>query len=123
MIGPESELAAQFVIEVAVRDIQRSVAFYTALGFSLSRRTSGFAVLQWHDQLLFLDEQKDLAPSDSVRANLRILVDDVDAIWGLAQRLQLRIHQTIGNRYYGLRDFTILDPDGFGLRFAARLTT
>ncbi len=24
----------------------------------------------------------------------------------------------IGNRPYGLRDFTVGDPDGFGLRFA-----
>jgi len=27
----------------------------------------------------------------------------------------------IGDRDYGLRDFTVTDPDGFGLRFGARL--
>jgi hypothetical protein len=27
----------------------------------------------------------------------------------------------IGDRYYGLRDFTIADPDGFGVRFASPL--
>jgi hypothetical protein len=27
----------------------------------------------------------------------------------------------IGDRYYGLRDFTIRDPDGFGVRFASVL--
>ena len=27
----------------------------------------------------------------------------------------------IADREYGLRDFTILDPDGFGVRFGARL--
>jgi hypothetical protein len=27
----------------------------------------------------------------------------------------------IANRDYGLRDFTILDLDGFGVRFASRL--
>jgi hypothetical protein len=27
----------------------------------------------------------------------------------------------IGDRDYGLRDFTILDPDGFGQRFASLL--
>ena len=27
----------------------------------------------------------------------------------------------IGDRYYGLRDFTISNPDGFGIRFASVL--
>jgi hypothetical protein len=27
----------------------------------------------------------------------------------------------VADRDYGLRDFTVLDPDGFGLRFASRL--
>ncbi len=27
----------------------------------------------------------------------------------------------IGNRYYGLRDFTVVSPDGIGLRFASKL--
>ena len=30
---------------------------------------------------------------------------------------------TIASRYYGLRDFTVLDPDGFGLRFAGRIVS
>jgi hypothetical protein len=32
-----------------------------------------------------------------------------------------RVVSPIGDRYYGLRDFTIADPDGFGLRFASWL--
>jgi len=27
----------------------------------------------------------------------------------------------LGDRYYGLRDFTLADPDGFGVRFASML--
>jgi hypothetical protein len=27
----------------------------------------------------------------------------------------------VSDRYYGLRDFTIADPDGFGIRFATVL--
>ena len=43
MIGSETELSAQFVIEVSVRDIQRSLAYYTDLGFSVTRQANGFA--------------------------------------------------------------------------------
>ena len=35
--------------------------------------------------------------------------------------LLARIVVPIANRYYGLRDFTIADPDGFGVRFASDL--
>lgn len=27
----------------------------------------------------------------------------------------------ISDRYYGLRDFTVADPDGFGIRFGTRI--
>lgn len=46
---------------------------------------------------------------------------DVDARWELARELGLEVEQEIADRYYGLRDFTVLDPDGFGLRFATTI--
>jgi len=41
----------------------------------------------------------------------------------VASRAELgaRVIDPIAERYYGLRDFTIADPDGFGIRFATRL--
>jgi hypothetical protein len=32
-----------------------------------------------------------------------------------------RVLAPIADRDYGLRDFTIADPDGFGIRFATRI--
>src|SRR5262249_25931936 len=55
--------------------------------------------------------------------NLRVMVPDVDQIWQRATELGTRIIVPIGDRRYGLRDFTIADPDGFELRFATRLRT
>jgi uncharacterized glyoxalase superfamily protein PhnB len=49
------------------------------------------------------------------------MVSDVDECWKLANELGTRIVIPIADRYYGLRDFTIADPDGFGLRFASLL--
>ena len=49
------------------------------------------------------------------------MVPDVDRYWTLCQEMQARIVAPIGNRYYGLRDFTVADPDGYGVRFASRL--
>jgi len=112
------ELGDQLVVEVFVSDLDRSLVVYIALGFKLERRDGHFAALSWAGKEFFLDQRSDLPPIDASRANVRILTSDVDAMWRLAQQLGLRIEQPIADRYYGLRDFTVLDPDGFGLRFA-----
>ena len=78
--------------------------------------------IRWQERRLFLDERPELPPySGSPRANVRIIVADVDVVWNRVQSLDVRIHQAVGDRHYGLRDFTIVDPDGFGLRFASVL--
>jgi catechol 2,3-dioxygenase-like lactoylglutathione lyase family enzyme len=123
LIGSISELGEQLVVEIMVKDLDRSLALYTALGFTLERRDGNFAVLLWEGRQLFLDQRSDLAPlSTPARANVRILTRDVDAVWEVAQTLGLSVEQSIGDRYYGLRDFTVLDRDGFGLRFASPLS-
>lgn len=117
--------APELVVEVFVRDLDRSLAFYDGLGFELERRTGGFAVLHWQGRLWFLDERPDLpAPADDVeRANVRVMVPDVDAIWRRVRDLGLPVAAPIADRHYGLRDFTVRDPDGFGIRFATRIDT
>jgi catechol 2,3-dioxygenase-like lactoylglutathione lyase family enzyme len=118
LIKSLSELGDQLVVEVFVSNLDRSLAVYTALGFTLERRDGHFAALRWEGTEFFLDQRADLPVIDGSRANVRILTPDVDAMWGLVQQLGLRVEQPIADRYYGLRDFTVLDPDGFGLRFA-----
>ena len=54
-------------------------------------------------------------------ANVRIMVPDVDAYWTRAVAGGAHVLAPIADRDYGLRDFTILDPDRLGLRFATRL--
>jgi hypothetical protein len=49
------------------------------------------------------------------------MVSDVDRYWKLCQELKLPVKRKIGDRYYGLRDFTVVSPDGIGLRFASKL--
>lgn len=118
--GPAAERVEQLVLEINVRDLATSLATYTALGFELDRRDGDFAALRWGDRRLFLSQDADLPPpSGPSRGNVRIVVPDVDRVWSVALQLGLAVEREIGDRYYGLRDFTVLDPDGFGLRFAS----
>ena len=119
---PYVEATDQLVVEVFVRDIRRSTAFYRSLGFDLVRDAGSFVEVGWEGHKLFLDERPSLATRpEHPRANVRVMVPNVDAWWDRALAAGAAVFQTIGDRPYGLRDFTILDPDGFGLRFASLL--
>ncbi len=120
----------QLVTEIVVRSMKRSVEFYRALGFELLRGGGDFVELTWEDHRLFLAElsafrdvdQAELAPTAQFpAANLRVMVANVDDYWRVANEIRARIVVPISNRYYGLRDFTIADPDGFGVRFASNI--
>jgi catechol 2,3-dioxygenase-like lactoylglutathione lyase family enzyme len=120
----------QLVTEIVVRDIRCSVDFYGRLGFTLLRDGGDFVELTWEDHRLFLAEISAFhdvqgaalaAPPQFPLANVRVMVPNVDEHWRLANEIGARIVIPIADRYYGLRDFTIADPDGFGVRFASLL--
>lgn len=120
----------QLVTEILVSDIRRSTDFYRRLGFALLRDGGDFVELTWEDHRLFLAELSAFhegapveppAPPKFPLANVRVMVSRVDDLWQLANAMGARIIIPIADRYYGLRDFTIADPDGFGVRFATIL--
>ncbi len=112
----------QLVTEIFVRDIRKSTAFYRRLGFGLVRDDGDFVELAWEGHRLFLDERPDMGPvPDTVQANVRVMVPDVDRYWELAREMGARVLAPIQDKSYGLRDFVIADPDGFAVRLATRL--
>ena len=112
----------QLVVELFVRDLGRSVAFYRALGFEVLSEKEGFASLTWEGHRLFLDQRPGLPEPPAVPVmNVRVMVPDVDQHWRRVNELGLRVVAPIADRSYGLRAFTVADPDGFGVRFGTRL--
>lgn len=109
----------QLTIELFVRDFARSRDFYMALGFELEREEEGFAVVRFDGCGLMIQQlSRPGDPPGRPPGNVRILVDDVDERWDVALRMGARVFVPIGDREYGLRDFIVLDPDGFGVRYA-----
>ena len=111
----------QLVVEIFVCDARQSKTFYEELGFEVAEDRGSFVVLTWEGHELFLDERPDLPASATPQANVRVMVADVDAYWHRALGMSATVLAPIGDREYGLRDFTALDPDGFGIRFGSRL--
>lgn len=116
------EAKEQLIVELYVRDVKKSTAFYEKLGFAVIRKEPLFVELGWEDSRLYLEQMPGQGePPATLVANIRIMVSDVDRYWKLCEEMKLPVKRAIGNRYYGLRDFTVVSPDGIGLRFASKL--
>ncbi len=115
------EATSQLVTEIFVRDIARSRAFYEAFGFALEGDKGDFVSLRWEGHLLFLDQRADLPPAPAQPPfSIRVMVPDVETHWARAQASGARILAPLADRGYGLLNFTIVDPDGIGVRFGTR---
>jgi hypothetical protein len=66
---------------------------------------------------MFLAENA-AAPASNRWVNVRIIVPDVDAVWSGVGEIGLPVAHPIADRPYGLRDFVLMDPCGFEVRFA-----
>ncbi|HYM15466.1 MAG TPA: VOC family protein [Dehalococcoidia bacterium] len=122
--------------ELFVRDVDASIRFYVdALGFRVARTDPpgdaphSFAVLTLGAAVFMLADEKLAGPEMRGRPeerrgrgiHVRVMVPDVDAMHQRVRTQGVRIVMPLGDRSYGLRDFIIEDPDGFGVRFAAPL--
>ena len=129
-------VAAPFVPELDVADLERSFAVYVgALGFTCAvrRDEERFAYLIREGAHLMLKEAAgpgrrfSLAPLEfpfGRGLNLQIKVEDVDALYADALAAKLAIVIAMEERWYrhddaevGNRQFVVADPDGYLLRF------
>jgi catechol 2,3-dioxygenase-like lactoylglutathione lyase family enzyme len=117
--------------ELFVDSVPGSVRFYVEkLGFEVVRQDPGFAVVALGEAIVMfeqraahprIDSPGGAAGAKSFPLHLRFMVDDVDAFYERVRSDGVEVVLPIASRDYGLRDFIIADPDGFPLRFAARI--
>jgi catechol 2,3-dioxygenase-like lactoylglutathione lyase family enzyme len=132
--------APALIPELDVTNLDRSVVVYVeVLGFEVhvSRPKERFAYLVREGAHLMLQEAGGpgrrfrIAPLNFPLGrgmNLQIQVTDVDALYSDVQRSGLRILLPLEERWYGAsegeagnRQFVVVDPDGYLLRFFADL--
>lgn len=135
MANPDPWDTIPITVELFVPDVEASVRFYTEkLGFTLIRmeqdvlegeQRATFAIIALERAVMLIAHEslgRDLAlPPGGGAVSIRIMVKDVDAMYRRARDHGVPIVIDIADRPYGLRDFTISDPDGFRLRFASPL--
>lgn len=117
---------AKIVTEIAVANMEQSLKFYEMLGFvkdnegivdeqgsqwnSLALGDTGL----WHIREDIAGDLQKGAPRGN-GVNIYVTVDDVDAVHERVRTggLQMNIIRDIETAWYGLRQFSIADPDGY----------
>ncbi len=122
--------------ELFVADVTEAVRFYTKkLGFTAFRVENqggrdnfaivamGKAVVMFAADYLYEAMGGSVTSPRGVAIDIRIMVDDVEEVHRRCVENEVTIVHPIADRYYGLRDFVVVDPNGFRLRFAAPLSS
>ncbi len=120
--------------ELFVPDVNAAVRYYSErLGFDTWRVerngeravfaivTLGSAILMFAHESLYGAMGGDTSGRRGACIDIRIMVEDVNAVHRLCRENDVAIVHDIADRYYGLRDFVIADLNGFRLRFASAL--
>ena len=131
--------------ELCCSNIKKSLFFYTTvLGFHIQyqREADGFAMLERQGSRIMLDEIHKDSVNSTKRAwitspmetpfgrgiNLQIMTNKVDELYDSVQKAEANIFLPIEEKWYcannveiGNRQFIVLDPDGYMLRFAEDL--
>lgn len=114
-------------LELFVDSVPDSMDFYTrVLGFEIiSYQPDDYSVFRKGAVQISLQDQSYLSDDHPLKPHNRsmglgieivIEVKDVEAIYEQVRREHWQINDTLAQRPWGLKDFRILDPNGFYIR-------
>lgn len=138
----KKHLTTSLTPELYCSNIKTSLSFYMEiLGFRIQyqREEDGFAMLERQGARIMLDELPKNFPSETKRTwisgtletpfgrglNLEIKTDKINDLYDRIQQSKAPIFLSIEDKWYranefeiGVRQFIVLDPDGYMLRFS-----
>jgi lactoylglutathione lyase len=121
------------VVELFVRDVDRSIDFYAVLGFHVAKRFEDWILLRRGETRLGLQGDAhavagphyftpDIGRSPrGTGVEVSIQVDDVDAAYATVLAAGLNVVKPIQDRDWRARDFRVADPDGYFIRITSPL--
>jgi len=129
----------KLIPELSVSDINRSTEFYTKiLGFKIEyqRKESKFAFLSLHGSQIMIEEINGNWETGKLERpfgrgiNFQMDVPDVDELVAALKKNEYPIKMMprenwyrAGKKMFGNKEFLVMDPDGYLLRFSKDLGT
>jgi len=116
----------EFAVEILVENLTKSIDFYKIIRFEVIRTYNSddydFATLKFANTIIMLKEDRRVNKViDGSIIQLRfILNDDLTKFHEHVQQQNIPILKPLGDIYYGLRRFSISDPDGYELKFGMK---
>ena len=123
----------KLIPELSVKNIQRSIDFYTMLGFKIKyeRKENKFAFIEMNEIQLMIEEENDtwnngypLTYPYGNGINFSMEVDNIEEIYDLLKKNDYPIFIEMEENHYRVNDkechskeFLVMDPDGYTLRF------
>jgi len=112
------------------KDLEQTISFYeTVLGFKKQGQVPNYVSLTRDNvEIMFVlpidepedckdpDNKEEFFPKPQLTGSIYIITEKVDEIWESVKD-KARIKSTIANRQYLMRDFSILDNNGYELVF------
>ncbi|UQU67521.1 hypothetical protein COUCH_15155 [Couchioplanes caeruleus] len=99
---------------LASTDLNRTAAFFVAIGFAQQEHSEQYLVLGSGDVELHFAVNNTPAAGQCL-----VLVTDASAVWKRLRGDDIAGVGDIADREYGLRDFTLVDPDGNQVRIGS----
>ena len=119
-------------INLMVKNVERSVSFYEkTLGFQTTMTVPGeqgliFAMIVKDDVSIMLQTLESFVIDNSAYKNsnaggtilLYIDVTDIDEVHAMVKKEKVNLYKEMHETFYGTKEFTIQDPDGYLISFA-----
>ena len=111
---------------IHVPDVRAAVGWYESIGFSVLNTFEDevdgmtFAVLSYEGSQIFLNAGGRSSTEDRREVDLYVRTDEVDRLYErLKERVEIR--SGLQNTFYGAREFTVRDLNGFWVTFGLDL--
>jgi catechol 2,3-dioxygenase-like lactoylglutathione lyase family enzyme len=126
----------KLVPELSVSDLDKSISFYTQLGFKIEyeRKESKFAFLSFQGSQIMLEQVNKHWETGKLEhpfgrgINLQIQVKDIKPLLANLKKIKHPLKVKPDDNWYrkdkellGCREFLVMDPDGYLLRFSQDL--
>lgn len=115
-----------FAVQILVSNFAKSLTFYKSLDFKVVRKYEctdySFATLEFNKSLIMIEEDSRVNKTiDGSNIQLRFILNkDIAKFYKKLTKLGAKVVKPLDNIYYGLRRFSIADPDNYELKFGVK---